>query len=69
MNLFRSEDDVRSWVEYEAEMEWTLHPVAWWAETFSGDVFRERGRGDYISWISSEDGVAAWAYLRSRLSP
>ena len=45
-----------------------LQPLSWWAETFANPFFRERGRPDYISWISSDDGQAAFGALRARLS-
>ena len=38
-----------------------------WAEIFSGPFFVERGREDYISWLGSEAGRAAFDQLRSEL--
>jgi len=68
MNLFRSEEHARAWSEFDADMAWTLQPIPWWADTFSNPIFVERSRPDYISWLQGE-GQAAFAELRSRLSP
>jgi hypothetical protein len=69
MNLFRSEEDARNWAEFDAEMEWTLKPVQWWADTFATPMFRSRGRADFISWVTSEEGGKAMLRLRARLTP
>jgi len=69
MNLFRSEEHARRWKEWDDDMAWTLQPGDWWAETFATPMFRERGRRDFISWSASDDGAAAWASLRERLTP
>jgi hypothetical protein len=50
MNLFRSEEHARAWDRFNPEVVETLRPVAAWIERFSGEMFRERGRDDYISW-------------------
>ena len=68
MNLFRSEEHARNWSGFEPSMERMLKPVAEWADIFANPFFRARIRPDYISWIRSEDGQAAYAELRSRLS-
>lgn len=67
MNLFRSEDHARNWDQFDPEMERTLLPLERWFEIFSGPFFRERGRHDYISWMRSKEGAAAFALLRSQL--
>ena len=67
MNLFRSEEHARNWSEYDPAMDATLQPVAFWADLFSTPIFRQRGRADYITWLQSEQGQAAFAELRSRL--
>lgn len=67
MNLFRSEEHARNWSEFDAAMESTLQPVAFWADLFSTPIFRERRRADYVSWLKSEEGQAGFAQLRSRL--
>jgi hypothetical protein len=50
MNLFRSEEHARAWDRFNSEVVETLQPVAAWIERFSGEMFRERGREDYITW-------------------
>jgi hypothetical protein len=45
----------------------SLMPVAEWADIFSNPFFRERGRRDYISWLRSDEGAAAFGELRGRL--
>ena len=68
MNLFRSEEHARNWSGFDPAMEARmLKPVADWADIFSNPFFRERGRGDYISWTRSEEGAAAFRELRGRL--
>ena len=49
MNLFRSEEHAKRWFRYEAESEDGILPVADWAHIFSGPMFRERLREDYLS--------------------
>ena len=69
MNLFRSEEHARNWSGFESEMEGFLKPVAAWADIFSNPFFSERGRADYLSWMQTEAGQAAYADLRASLSP
>lgn len=59
MNLFRSEEHAQAWDGFNAERSATLQPVAFWADLFSNPIFRERLRPDYISWLQSEEAVAA----------
>lgn len=68
MNLFRSGQHATSWSGYDESMSRYVKPVAEWADIFSNPIFRERGRSDYISWIRSEAGTAAFGELRSRLA-
>jgi hypothetical protein len=69
MNLFRSEEHARAWSGFDPSYaQRMLKPVEWWAEIFSNAFFRERGRRDYISWLASEDGRAAFGLLRDRLA-
>ncbi len=56
MNLFRSGEHARRWAKFKPEFEWTLKPLSFWAEVFSGRMFRNRGRSDYISWLRSDEG-------------
>ncbi len=67
MNLFRSEEHARNWSEFDSSMETTLQPVSFWADLFATPVFRQRGRSDYLSWLRSAEGQAAWAVLRAGL--
>lgn len=69
MNLFRSEEHARAWSGFEPSMaDRMLKPVTWWADVFSSPVFRQRGRRDYITWARTDEGRAAWAGLRERLT-
>jgi hypothetical protein len=70
MNLFRSEEHARNHSGFDPAMaERMLRPVSWWANVFANPFFRERGRPDYMTWIQSDDGQAAFAELRSNLAP
>ncbi len=70
MNLFRSEEHARNLPSFDAAMaDRMLQPVSWWAETFANPFFRERGRSDYVSWVLSDEGQAAFGQLRARLAP
>ena len=69
MNLFRSEEDARNWTRWDDSMAYMLKPLSRWAEIFSNPIFRERGRNDYVSWIRSTEGQAAYGSLRTELSP
>ncbi len=67
MNLFRSEEHARAWSGYEPAMAAALQPVAEWADIFSNPFFRERRRRDYLSWMRTDAGRAAFTELRDRL--
>jgi hypothetical protein len=67
MNLFRSEEHARSWEGFDDSMVTALMPISAWAEMFSNPFFRERGRPDYVSWLRSPAGSAAFSELRQRL--
>ncbi|MDA3038563.1 MAG: hypothetical protein O3C27_03365 [Actinomycetota bacterium] len=69
MNLFRSEEHARSWTGYDETMASMLKPVAEWARIFSGPIFRNRSRPDYITWLLSDEGRAGFAQLRAELAP
>ncbi len=69
MNLFRSEEDARNWEEYDPAMAHLVRPVEWWADTFSAPMFRERGRGDFISWVTGPEASGTFAELRERMAP
>ncbi len=49
MNLFRSEEHAKRWSRYERESEAGILPVAEWAKVFSGPLFRDRLREDYLA--------------------
>ncbi|MDP6713378.1 MAG: hypothetical protein QF368_01955 [SAR202 cluster bacterium] len=53
MNLFRSEEHVRNWSQYDPAWDGNLQPLSAWADRFSADMFRARARPDYISWLRS----------------
>ncbi|MEE9417035.1 MAG: hypothetical protein V3V01_17280 [Acidimicrobiales bacterium] len=67
MNLFRSEEHARNWDGYDEAMALANMAVTEWAEIFSNPFFKERSRPDYVSWMRSEDGAAAFTALRRRL--
>ncbi len=67
MNLFRSEEHARTWDGFDPAMASSLMPAAEWADIFSNPFFRERSRSDYVTWMRSEAGAAAFAELRGRL--
>ena len=69
MNLFRSEEHARSWPGFTTDTIHLLKPVAEWARIFANPVFRNRSRPDYISWLTGDDGRAAFAALRADLAP
>ena len=54
MNLFRSEDHARNWAQFDPAMQENLRPLSYYLERFSGDMFRFRGRTDYISWRAAQ---------------
>ncbi len=56
MNLFRSEEHARGWKQFNPEMEKTLRPASFWAELFSEQLFRNRGRPDYMTWLRTGEG-------------
>ncbi|MBV29050.1 MAG: hypothetical protein GWP30_12690 [Actinobacteria bacterium] len=68
MNLFRAEEQARLFHDWDQDMEWSLQPLQWWATTFATPMFRNRGRSDFITWMSGEEGASAMRELRSRLS-
>ena len=46
MNLFRSEEHARNWEGFDGAMASALKPVVEWADIFSNQFFRQRGRPD-----------------------
>jgi hypothetical protein len=67
MNLFRSEEHARAWKSFDPDMEKTLRPASFWADLFSEQLFRERGRPDYMTWLRSGEGRQSIARLMARL--
>ena len=67
MNLFRSEEHARNYDGFNESMASSIKPVSEWADIFSNPFFKQRGRPDYISWMRSEEGAAAFTELRGRL--
>lgn len=67
MNLFRSEEHARNWSEFEAVHADTILPVTGWSEIFATPMFRNRPRPDFVSWLASDDGVAARRQLMTML--
>jgi hypothetical protein len=49
MNLFRSEEHVKAWPDYDSISGQSIMPLADWATTFSGPLFRNRLQPDYLS--------------------
>jgi hypothetical protein len=60
MNLFRSEEHARNWSEFKPYIVDTLKPLAYYVERFSGEMMRNRGREDFISWYT------AWRLARAQ---
>ncbi len=49
MNLFRSEENVRAWSDFEAKTEKTIKPVREWAAMFQGArLFQRRLDDDFV---------------------
>ncbi len=67
MNLFRSEEHARKWSSFNPVLEKNLKPLSFWSDIFSGPIFRNRGRSDYISWLKSDEGKKAREEMRAKL--
>jgi len=67
MNLFRSEEHSRRWKSFKPEMEKTLRPLSFWADLFSEQLFRQRGRPDYLTWLRSDEGSQSIASLWKKM--
>lgn len=67
MNLFRSEEHARRWSEFNPDTADTILPVARWAEIFATPMFRNRTRPDFVSWLTSDEGVAGRRELMAML--
>jgi hypothetical protein len=51
MNLFRSEEHVSNWSLYDSVSAESIMPLSNWAQVFSGPLFRNRLKPDYLSWV------------------
>jgi hypothetical protein len=49
MNLFRSEEHVKSWPLYDSVSAESIMPLSNWAKVFSGPLCRKRLDPDYLS--------------------
>ncbi len=67
MNLFRSEEHARAWKPFDPSMAKTLRPVSFWAELFSEELFRQRGRADYMTWLRSDPGRQSITRLMAKM--
>jgi hypothetical protein len=52
MNLFRSEEHVKSWLLYDSVSAESIMPLSKWATVFSGPLFRNRLEMDYLSRVN-----------------
>jgi hypothetical protein len=48
MNLFRSEEHVKNWSDYDPVSAESIMPLSTWATAFSGPLFRNRLEPDYL---------------------
>jgi hypothetical protein len=48
MNLFRSEESVRSWTDFEVKTEKSIKPVMEWAAMFQARLFQRRLDDDFV---------------------
>ena len=67
MNLFRSEEHARKWSDFNPDYEKTLKPLSFWADLFSGLIFRARGRTDYITWLRTDEAKKARGELGAKM--
>jgi hypothetical protein len=51
MNLFRSEEHVKNWTSYDSISDESIMSLSNWATTFSGPLFRNRLKPDYLAHI------------------
>jgi hypothetical protein len=49
MNLFRSEEHLKNWSQYDPISADSIMPVADWAQAFSGPLHKNRLEPDYLS--------------------
>jgi hypothetical protein len=58
MNIFRSEDDVRSWDLFDPVSADSIRPVAEYFGLFNSSMFAERLKPDYLSKLPEYMGQA-----------
>jgi len=51
MNLFRSEEHVKNWPQYDPGSAESIMPLSSWAQAFSGPLFRKRLEPDYLGHV------------------
>ena len=51
MNLFRSEEHVKNWLQYDPVSAESIMPLSDWALAFSGPLHRNRLEPDYLSHV------------------
>lgn len=68
MNLFRSEEHAQRWTKYNPDFAKNLKPLSFWLDVFGGEMFRARGRPDFITWLRSEDGKNAARATAAKLA-
>jgi hypothetical protein len=56
MNLFRSEEHVKSWSLYDRVSAESVMPLSAWATVFSGPLCRRRLEPDYLSRVNEYAG-------------
>jgi hypothetical protein len=52
---------------FNPDMEKTLQPLSFWADLFSEQLFRQRGRHDYMTWLRSDEGRQSIANLWGKM--
>lgn len=52
MNLFRSEEHVKNWSQYNTISAESIMPISGWAHVFSGALFRKRLEPDYLAHLA-----------------
>ena len=69
MNIFRSEDDVKSWDRYDSASATAIRPVADYFALFNSDLFTKRMTPDYLEQLPAYMGEAFGAIARDGRRP
>jgi hypothetical protein len=56
MNLFRSEEHVKHWSQYDAVSAQSIMTLSNWADVFSGPLCENRLQPDYLSRVNEYAG-------------